>query len=155
MRTLYLCAAALILPLTTVAAEPVERLEMRVLHLRNASDVAMTYNVNCDQRGYTLLASMSPKHRRATAIALLIGEGVDLRKVDLTPTDLGQLMTDRMGFGELGFGCGSEGLYLRYLGATRANDKEPAVVQDALFRVSKDGVVSRVPPDGVTLTPLR
>ncbi|MFG6429708.1 hypothetical protein [Roseateles sp. LYH14W] len=146
---------ALTLPFTALAEEPVVRLEIRTMHLRNASDIAMTYNVICDQRGYTLLASMSPKHRRATAIALLIGEGAGLRKVDLTPTELGQLMTDRTGFGELGFGCGGDGLYMRYLGATLADDKAPAVVQDALFRVSADGVVSRVPPPGVTVTPLR
>ena len=146
---------ALTLPLTAPAEPPVERVEIRTLHLRDASDIAMTYNINCDQRGYTLLASMSPKHRPFTAIALLIGEGADLLKVDLTPTVLGQLMTDRTGFGELGFGCGGEGLYLRYLGATQANDKAPALVQDALFRVSKDGVVSQVLPPGVTVTPLR
>lgn len=155
MRTLYLCVAALMLPLTTFAAEPPELLEMRVLHLRPASDIAMNYSVVCDRRAYALVATLSPSDRRATSITTQVVEGAHERKADLTHTELGQLMTDRAGFGELGFGCGGAGLYLRYLGATRANDKAPAVVQDALFLVSPDGAVSRVPPDGVTLTPPR
>ncbi len=150
-----LALLALVIPVVGLADGQKETVTISTLHLRRASDVAMTYRVVCAQQVYTLVASMSPVDRRATSIALQVGEAATLRRVDITATELGQLMTDRMGFGELGFGCGADSLYARYLGARQISDGVPLVLQDESFRISPEGVVVRKTQPGVTVAPKR
>lgn len=154
MNKLTASLLVLALPVGAPAAEPDVKVEIRTLHLRPASDIVMTYQAVCGEVTYTLKSNMSAVDRRPTAIVALVVGGADQRKVDVAATELGRLMMDRTGFGELGFACGADRLFIRYVGATQATETSPPVVQDALFNISKDGVVSRAQPSGITVTPL-
>lgn len=129
-------SAALSAPVAQ-AADEVTRVEVRSLDVRRAADIVMTYQVVCQDHAYTFTAPMSPVNRRALSLFVLIRAG-DSRNVDLSDTELGRLMRDPAGTGELGFGCG-DGVYVRYQGARLPKPGGPLEPVTALFRLGKDG----------------
>lgn len=127
-----------------LAAEETTRVEIRSLDVRRAADIVMSYQVVCQDHAYTFTAPMSPVHRRAVSLFVQI-RADGHRSVDLTDTDLGRLMTDLAGSGELGFGCG-DGVYVRYQGSKSVKAGGPLEPVSALFRLAKDGRISAERP---------
>lgn len=136
-------------------AQDAERLTMTMWHLTAATDVATTYGATCPHGSYALTAARSPQAPRASAVVLTFQSGARRGTTDLTNTALGRLLTEPTGFGELGFACRPQRLFVFYRGATQANKEASLVPQSAVFALSPEGELSVPPPEGITVTPLR
>lgn len=128
---------------------------MTMWHLTAATDVATTHGATCAHGMYTLTLTRSPQARRASAVVLAVQDGATRRTADLTNTALGRLLTDPTGFGELGFACRPQRLFVFYRGATRPHEEASLAAQSAVFALSPGGELSVPPPEGITVTPLR
>lgn len=153
MRKL-LCSLVVMAAPLSAAAEGAIQLTLTTWHLRPAADVVTTHGARCGDASYTFTVTTSPPANRATAVTLATQLGAVSRTVDLTPTALGQLMTEPTGFGELSFACRPQSLFVFYKGATRASETAGLAQQSAVFALSPEGKVSVPPPEGITTRPL-
>jgi len=154
MKQLLPLLSMVVWPQCTLA-QATEQLTMTMWHLTAATDVATTYGATCAHGTYTLTAARSLQALRATAVTLTVQDGATRRTADLTNTALGLLLTEPTGFGELGFACRPQRLFVFYRGATQAHKEASLVAQSAVFALSPEGELSVPPPEGITVTPLR
>ncbi|WP_431050004.1 hypothetical protein [Roseateles sp. L2-2] len=138
-----------LLLMTAVATCPLKAADLpttvtiRALDLQRAKSVAMTYEVVCQGHTYTFASAMSPVDRRSDSLSVKVDRSA--RSFDLSQSDLGRLMADRGGFGELGFACG-DGVYARYEGARAAAPGGSLTPVSRLFKISPEGQISEIDP---------
>jgi hypothetical protein len=153
MKTLLALLLVMALP-PSAFAEGKVLLKMTTWHLTPATDIVTSYSATCRARSYGFTTTTKTGAQRASAVSLAIREGADSRTFDLTETALGKLMTEGTGFGELGFACRPDTLFVFYRGATAADAAAAPVQQQAVFSISPDGQLSVPPKEGIMVTPV-